>query len=47
MMLTEKPGQEVKALKSEVDRIAKSTQFNKINLLDGSIGAMKQQKIPD
>ncbi len=28
---------EVTALKSEVDRIASSTQFNKINLLDGSL----------
>ena len=29
---------EVEALKSEIDRIANSTQFNKINLLDGSLG---------
>ena len=35
---------EVKALKSEVDRIAKSTQFNKINLLDGSIGGYEATK---
>lgn len=28
---------EVSALKSEIDRIAKSTHFNKINLLDGSL----------
>ncbi|HEX2985397.1 MAG TPA: flagellin [Caproiciproducens sp.] len=28
---------EVKALKSEIDRIASSTNFNKINLLDGSL----------
>lgn len=35
---------EVKALKSEVDRIAKSTQFNKINLLDSSIGGYEATK---
>jgi len=29
---------EVDALKSEIDRISSSTHFNKINLLDGSIG---------
>jgi len=29
---------EVTALKSEIDRISSSTHFNKINLLDGSIG---------
>jgi flagellin len=29
---------EVEALKSEIDRIASSTHFNKINLLDGSLG---------
>ncbi len=29
---------EVESLKSEIDRIASSTHFNKINLLDGSIG---------
>jgi flagellin len=29
---------EVEALKSEIDRISSSTHFNKINLLDGSIG---------
>ena len=28
---------EVEALKTEIDRIANSTQFNKINLLDGSL----------
>lgn len=32
---------EVEALKSEIDRIASSTHFNKINLLDGSIGGGK------
>lgn len=30
---------EVDALKSEIDRISTSTNFNKINLLDGSLGA--------
>lgn len=30
---------EVDALKSEIDRIATSTHFNKINLLDGSLGS--------
>ena len=30
---------EVTALKSEIDRISSSTHFNKINLLDGSIGS--------
>ncbi len=30
---------EVTALKSEVDRIAKSTHFNKINLIDGSLNS--------
>jgi flagellin len=29
---------EVEALKSEIDRISSSTHFNKINLLDGSLG---------
>lgn len=29
---------EVTALKTEIDRISTSTQFNKINLLDGSLG---------
>lgn len=29
---------EVSALKSEIDRIAESTHFNKINLLDGTLG---------
>lgn len=32
---------EVTSLKSEIDRIASSTHFNKINLLDGSIGGGK------
>ena len=32
---------EVQALKSEIDRIASSTNFNKINLLDGSMGGSK------
>ncbi len=32
---------EVDALKSEIDRIATSTHFNKINLLDGSMGSNK------
>ena len=30
---------EVESLKSEIDRIASSTHFNKINLLDGSLGS--------
>jgi flagellin len=30
---------EVDALKSEIDRISSSTHFNKINLLDGSLGS--------
>ena len=30
-------GKEVEALKSEIDRISTSTNFNKINLLDGSL----------
>ncbi|HEX3018406.1 MAG TPA: flagellin [Caproicibacter sp.] len=30
---------EIEALKSEVDRISTSTNFNQINLLDGSLGA--------
>ncbi len=34
---------EVDALKSEIDRISTSTHFNKINLLDGSLGAGKSQ----
>jgi flagellin len=34
---------EVKALKEEIDRISTSTHFNKINLLDGSLGAGKSQ----
>jgi flagellin len=29
---------EIEALKSEIDRISKSTNFNQINLLDGSLG---------
>jgi len=33
---------EVTALKSEIDRIATSTQFNKISLLDGSLGSAAQ-----
>lgn len=32
-------GKEVEALKSEIDRISTSTNFNKINLLDGSLSA--------
>lgn len=32
---------EVDALKSEIDRISTSTHFNKINLLDGSLGNSK------
>ena len=32
---------EVDALKSEIDRISTSTNFNKINLLDGSLGNAK------
>lgn len=32
---------EVDALKSEIDRISSSTQFNKINLLDGSLTGKK------
>jgi flagellin len=32
---------EVDALKSEIDRISSSTHFNKINLLDGSLGGAK------
>ncbi len=32
---------EVDALKEEIDRISSSTHFNKINLLDGSLGAKK------
>lgn len=35
--------QEVKALKAEVDRIAKDTTFNGRNILDGSLGTMKFQ----
>jgi flagellin len=35
--------QEVKALKAEVDRIAKETTFNGRNILDGSLGTMKFQ----
>jgi flagellin len=34
---------EVTALKEEIDRISSSTHFNKINLLDGSLGAGKSQ----
>ena len=32
-------GKEVEALKSEIDRISTSTNFNKINLLDGSLSS--------
>lgn len=32
-------GKEVEALKEEINRISTSTNFNKINLLDGSLGA--------
>lgn len=35
--------QEVKALKAEVDRIAKDTTFNGRNILDGQLGTMKFQ----
>jgi flagellin len=34
---------EVDALKSEIDRISTSTHFNKINLLDGTMGGVKLQ----
>ena len=38
---------EVEALKKEVDRIANSTQFNKINLLDGTLTGGTDIKISD
>jgi len=34
---------EVTALKSEIDRIAKSTQFNKIDLLNGNLGGYETE----
>jgi flagellin len=34
---------EVTALKTEIDRISTSTQFNKISLLDGSLGSAAQE----
>ncbi len=36
---------EVTALKSEIDRISTSTNFNKINLLDGSLGGDSGTKV--
>ncbi len=36
---------EVTALKSEIDRISSSTNFNKINLLDGSLGGDSGTKV--
>lgn len=39
-------GKEVQALKSELDRIASSTNYNGISLLDGTLGGQDASKLP-